>query len=374
MAKEPTRARQLANSLRQSIEKGDYISGQALASERELTESTGFSRTTVRRAIQILVEQGILQTVQGSGTFVRQALTNSTAARILGLIVPSINNPYYGELTYAIEREATARGYQLLVGQFRYSTNSEADYLLRYAENESVKGILVVPDPDQPPVDSYNYLAQMSKPLVFVSRVIGGVQADSVIPDRVAGAYELVNYLINLGHRNIAYIRGIPPIFDSQKLGYERALREAGLPISEDLIVSLNSPGDEAGEKGVDVLFQRQVRFTAIFARNDNTAVGVNRKLRQLGLRVPEEISIAGFDNTEISAQLQPALTTVDTAVQEVGRLALSLLLDRIEGRYRGLIRQLVIRSSLIVRFSCGQATLEPIALDQLPKNKIPSF
>lgn len=367
MAKETTRANQLANTLRESIKTGKYISGQALPSEREIKESTGLSRTTIRRAIQILVEQGILQTVQGSGTFVRQSLMETTAPRMLGLIVPSMNNPYYGELAYSIEREAISRGYQLVVGQFRYSSNGEANYLLRYADNDSVKGVLVVPDPDEPPLDAYNYFAQKDKPLIFVSRLIGGIQSDSVVPDRINGAYELINYLISLGHRHIAYIRGIPPVFDSQKLGYERALADAGIPINEELMVSLNCPGEEAGETGVDILLKRQVPCTAIFARNDNTAVGVLRKLRQMNLRVPEDISITGFDNTEISAQLQPALTTVDTAIQEAGRLALMLLLDRVEGRYGGSQRQLTIRSHLLVRSSCGRALDNTVALAQLP-------
>jgi len=373
MSKETTRASQLANTLRESIKSGKYISGQVLPSERELGESTGLSRTTIRRALQILVDQGILHRVQGSGTFVRKSLMETPAPQMLGLIVPSMNNPYYGELVYAIEREAISRGYQLVVGQFRYSSNGEANYLLRYAENDSVKGVLVVPDPDEPPIDSYNYLAQQGKPLIFVSRLIGGIPSDSVIPDRINGAYELVKYLIGLGHQHIAYIRGVPPVFDSQKLGYERALQDAGIPLNEERIVSLDGPGEEAGEKGVDVLCQRQVPFTAIFARNDNTAVGVLRKLRHLGLRAPEDISIAGFDNTEISAQLQPPLTTVDTAVQEAGRLALMLLLDRVEGRYRGAPRQLTIRSNLVVRASCGRVSLNAVVPEQAPRDKMPS-
>lgn len=372
MGKETTRASQLANTLRESIKSGKYISGQVLPSERELGESTGLSRTTIRRALQILVDQGILHRVQGSGTFVRKSLMETPAPQMLGLIVPSMNNPYYGELAYAIEREAISRGYQLVVGQFRYSSNGEANYLLRYAENDSVKGVLVVPDPDEPPIDSYNYLAQQGKPFIFVSRLIGGISSDSVVPDRINGAYELVKHLIGLGHRHIAYIRGVPPVFDSQKLGYERALQDAGVPINEDLMISLNCPGDEAGEKGVDILFQRHVPFTAIFARNDNTAIGVLRKLRQLGLRVPEDISITGFDNTEISAQLQPPLTTVDTAIQEVGRLALMLLLDRVEGRYAGSQRQLTIRSHLLIRSSCGHAPLFTTAVDQISRDTLP--
>lgn len=352
--KTPNLTIELANTLRRAIQQGKYSPGQMIPSERELSDESDLSRTTVRRAIQLLVDEGVLYRVPGSGTYVGQESLNQGVHEMLGVIVPTLANPYYAALTDAIEQEANLRGYQVLVGQSDFTKTNEANYLLRYADNPAVKGALVVPNVQRLSVDAYQYMIANNTPFIFVSRSTDEVEADIVVPDRKRGARDMVKYLVELGHRQIAYIRGIPPYSDSHFEGYRQALREANIQEDPDLIISLEADQEEAGRKGIKLLLDRATTFSAIFARNDITANGAMQELKKLGLRIPDDVSVAGVDNIAFSAHLEPPLTTIDTNMLELGRLAVDFLLDRVEGQYAGPPRRVTIAQCLIKRASCG--------------------
>jgi LacI family transcriptional regulator len=352
MTEPVNRTIQLATALRDAIRRGDFAPNQAIPSERQLCETYGVSRTTVRRALRILEEQGIAQRVPGSGTYVRSVPGMHPERKLLGLIVPTLTNPYYGELADAIEQEVTASGrYDVLLGRSNYTSQDEGNYLIRLAENRAVMGVLIVPNPENPPLEAYRFLIQ-SKPLVQVSRPLAEVNTDAVYSDRLEGGRRLVQHLVAQGHRQIAYVRGTPPMRDMHHEGYLLGLQEAGLQADPDLFVSLEIGHEQAGEEGTRLLLRRGRPFTAIFARNDFTAVGVLRALNTAGLKVPDDIAVVGYDNTRLSAHLQPPLTTIDNSVREMGRLAAQFLLDRIEGRFNGPTRQVIIEPELFIRAS----------------------
>lgn len=351
MAESANLAVRLANTLRDAIRRGEYAPNQAIPSERQLCETFGVSRSTVRRALRMLEEQGIAQRIPGSGTYVRSAPASQTERNLLGLIVPTLTNPYYGELAEAIEQEVTARGYDLLLGRSNYTSQDEGAYLMRLAENRAVMGVLIVPNPEDPPLEAYRFLSQ-AKPLVLVSRPLPEVSADAVYSDRLEGGRRLVQHLIEQGHRQIAYVRGTPPLRDAHHEGYLLGMREAGLEVDPELFVSLEMGHEQAGEQGTRILLSKGRPFSAIFARNDFTAVGVLRALNTAGLNVPGDIAVVGYDNTRLSAHLQPPLTTIDNSVREMGRLAAQFLLDRIEGRFTGPVRRVIIEPQLHVRAS----------------------
>jgi DNA-binding LacI/PurR family transcriptional regulator len=298
--------------------------------------------------------------VPGAGTFVGQS--QSTAIRrSIGLVVPTLSNPYFGELSEAVEKEASGRGYDLLMGQSNYIASTESSYLQRYAENPAVSGALVVPNLDSPPLAAYNYMHQRRFPFVFVARWNDSVDTDAVAVDGQRGSRDIVRYLISLGHRRIGYIQGGPRQPDIRLRGYEDALREAGIDLDPDLIVLQETIAEQAGLEGVRTLFERGARFTAIYARNDVTAMGVLQGLAEANLSVPADMSLVGFDNILSSAHVQPALTTVDHPVQEIARLAVSLLLDRVEGRYDGPPRRVSVQPKLVIRASCAALSDVPV-------------
>jgi DNA-binding LacI/PurR family transcriptional regulator len=358
-----SRTNQLADELRAAIARGAYRAGQAIPSERELCRSAGVSRTTVRRAIDQLVGEGLLYRVPGSGTYVgrQPAGEASQEHATLGLIVPSLANPYFGELATAIERECTRAGYQLLLGQSSLTGRSEAPYLARYADNAAVKGVITISTGGEIPVASYEQLSRIGKPFLFVVRQAETVAADSVATDHIGGARELVRHLVGLGHRRIAYVGGLGARPARHYLGYLEGLREAALPEDPQLQVQIDGADlERLGEDGTRELLGRGVEFSAVFAQIDLVAIGVLRALRAAGLRVPEDVSVVGFDNIPIAEHLDPPLTSVDHTVREIGRLAVLLLLDRISGRYDGPARRVIIQPRLVVRASSSQARAVP--------------
>jgi LacI family transcriptional regulator len=354
----------LVAALRSAIEQGVYATGKLIPSERELSSSKGLSRTTVRRAIQLLVDEGVLYRIPGSGTYVGRAAPLTTELpqehATIGLILPTLANPYFGELVTAIERECTRAGYQLMLGQSDLTGHSMAPYLARYAENMAVKGVIAVATGVEVPVVSFEQLARAGKPFLFVVRHAETIGADSVATDHVGGARELMRHLIGLGHRRIAYIGTAGARSPRHYQGYLEGLREAGLPEDSELQVRGQDDNlDQAGEDGVYTLLARKVPFTAIFAQIDQMAIGVLRALRASGIRVPEAVSVVGFDNIPSAEHLHPPLTTVDHTVSEIGRLAVLLLHDRMSGRYDGPARRVIIQPRLVIRDSSGPVANE---------------
>jgi LacI family transcriptional regulator len=352
---------QLADVLRSAIAQGEYVAGRLIPSEHELCKQSGLSRTTVRRAIQLLVDDGLLYRVPGSGTFVggSAASVGGTGASkavqtTLGLLIPTLANPYYAELSRVIEREAHTRGFNLVVGQSDYVAAQEMTYLSRFAENTSISGVIAVPCGSDQVADTYRELAERGVPFIFLVRGVEGIDADEVETDHIGGAQAMVRHLIELGHRRIAYVgttRGLP---HRHLEGYRRALLEAGIPEAPELMVTFDTDDETAGREGARLLIERGVDVTAIFARVDITAAGVLQTLREHGVRVPDDISVAGFDNTQLAAHAHPPLTTVEHMRDEIGRLAVLFLLDRIEGRYGETSRRVIVQPRLVLRASCA--------------------
>ncbi len=217
----------------------------------------------MRRAIQLLVDEGVLYRVPGSGTYVGRAAPLTTPPpqehATIGLILPSLANPYFGELVTAIGRECTRAGYQLLLGQSDLVGHSMAPYLARYTENTAVKGVIAVASGEEISAASYEQLARAGKPFLFVVRHAETVGADSVATDHVGGARELMRYLIGLGHRRIAYIGAASARTPRHYQGYLEGLREAGIPEAPELQVrSAGDNLDQVGEAGVIHLARTQ--------------------------------------------------------------------------------------------------------------------
>ncbi len=348
---------QLTDMLRQSIQSGQFRAGDRLPSERELSDASGLSRMTVRRALATLIDSGIIYRVPGSGTYVGTEGDTKAKSATLGLIVPTFNNSLFAELADRIEREVRRFGYQLNIGRSEFDPLKETAYLHQYAENPHVKGVLVVPASGGDHLDAYRALITSRTPLVFVIRQdeiesADDIDMDSVVTDHVRGARDIMRHLITLGHTHIAYIGAARPRHDTHFEGYQQALREAGIPLDPALVITPDVDAETAGRDGVTMLLARGVVFTAVFARIDITAIHVLRALHDAGLRVPDDVSVVGFDNIEPARYLSPALTTVDHSLSEVGRLAIWLLLDRIEEQYDGPARRIIISPRLVVRSS----------------------
>jgi LacI family transcriptional regulator len=204
------------------------------------------------------------------------------------------------------------------------------------------------------PVESVKFLLEQQIPVVVVDRDLPGVDVDGVLTDHHLGGYQATQHLIDLGHRRIACITGPFNGTPSARraMGYRHALREAGLPDDPAFVLT----GDYSPQSGLEAtvnLLALDNPPTAIFACNDLMALGAIRAIMMRGLRVPDDISVVGFDNIELAAYSTPPLTTVAQPIMEIGSRAASLLIDRIQDKRRD-IQHPVLPTALIVRESAA--------------------
>lgn len=279
----------------------------------------------------------------------RSLVTNRTGS--LAVVIPSITNPFYPDLVAAIDEEASKRGYDLLLVSTGDAAREAA--LAHDLRRKRVDGILFA----SARVDSaeLNRLVERGDKIVMVSRHVEGVAADYVVPDNHAGAIMATEHLIRLGHRAIGYLGGPTAVvaFRERLLGYRHTMASHGLPIDPRWVV-VTETGSDAGFRGALQLFQSGQRPTALFVGSDVMALGVLEAAQSRGWAIPNDLALVSFDNISFARVAAVPLTTVDGRTAELGKIAVQLLLDRVEGQGNGPVQQITLPPALIVRRSCG--------------------
>lgn len=237
----------------------------------------------------------------------------------IGILTQSLASQFYGELSQGIEEGLAGSGYHPIFASGQWLPDEERAALNLLIDRQ-VDGLIVLGG-DQPDADLLAISGQT--PLIAVGRTIAGLESQCIQVDNRAGAAHAVRHLLELGHRRIAYVSGIPAHVDSRerRRGYEQTLKEAGIALDERLIVEGNYT-EQSGTLALEALLARGAHFSAIFAGNDQMAYGVRLGLYRHGLRVPDEISLVGFDDLLGSAFTTPPLTTVRQQMLDQGRRA----------------------------------------------------
>jgi len=280
--------------------------------------------------------------------------------RAIGVVLPDTANPFVSELVSGVREIMEVEGYTVYLSASGGSVEHELRALESFVDHR-VDGLLVTTwgtaEGDRALAD----YARQHIPIVTVGRAgVSGV--DSVTVDHVNGAKLMMRHLIELGHRRIAYI-GTAGRGDRVPLrlqGYREALTEAGIPYREEYVVrEVKVPAfatEQDGFEGMMELMRQKQRPTAVFARNDFAAVGALHAAQSLGLRVPADVAVAGFDNVRMAAFTTPPLTTIAQPILEQGRTAARMLLERIEEQVKGKPRRVVMGCRLVVRESTAAA------------------
>ena len=260
-----------------------------------------------------------------------QALVRARTQAV-GVVTHDVSDPYFAEIVRGVQRVASAAGRLAIICNTYRDPDREVEYV-RLLHAQRVEAIVLAGSGR----DDRRYGQKMSAAveaylatggrLVVISR--HHLPGDAVLPDNFGGARALAHYLADLGHRRVGVISGPPKLTTTRDRmeGFRQGLRERGLELPDDAVV----PGDfgrDSGEAGVAVLLDRCPGLTAVFALNDQMAVGALAALRRRGIRVPEDVSLAGFDDMAIARDVTPQLTTVRVPMEEMGMRAMEMALE----------------------------------------------
>lgn len=330
---------------------------------KDIAERVGYSITTTSRAlagyddVAPLTRQLILRTAEEMGY-----RPNATARRLrkqrtdtIGFIIPThgprFSDPFFSELLAGIGNEAAQHDLDLLVSTRAPDAEEIAAYE-RMVTERRVDGLLVVRTRRQDP--RIRYLLERRFPFVAFGR--SDLEADFpyLDVDGRQGILELTRHLVSLGHRRIGYISApLNLMFAHHRLtGFREALQEAGLPFDERLVM-IGELTEHSGYEIGRALLEQSPPPTAVIACNDLMALGVISAAQTLGMRVGEDVAVAGFDDIPLAEHAQPPLTTVRQPIYEIGRRICRMLVQLlIEGSLEE--RQVILQPQLVVRESCA--------------------
>jgi len=309
---------------------------------RALENPDVVAQNTLRRVRAVIQELGYTPNAQAQ-------MLRTSKTRLVIALVPDIANPFFSEVIRGIEQVAHANKYGVLLGDTQNSPVREQAYADMVPSRQADGLIMLVP---RLPKE----FARKPFPLVNACEYVPDPAVTSVYVDNVAGALSAVTHLVTLGHRSIACISGPRPsaICIDRERGYELALRKAKLRVDRDLM-AVGDFSVESGIRATEGFLAAGKRFTAIFCANDEMAIGALQALRAHGLRIPQDVSIVGFDDIRFARYTDPPLTTVAQPKEELGKQAMTALLEildnpRVPPRKRVLATELVVRGSTAPR------------------------
>ncbi len=280
--------------------------------------------------------------------------------KMIGLIVPDISNPIYPVFVNGLHDTIKEEGYHFLLGNTYGDSNEEFSILKMFLRNR-VDGLIILSlESKQDEVTEgsiVRLLRESGVPIVLSGRTFEDLKVDQVMSDSTRGAYLVVRHLLDLGHRRIGHIRGPygVPAADLRLKGYQMALEEHGITFDESLIIE-STFKQESGYRSMKEFMKMKCPPTAIFAANDIMALGAMLAIQEEGLRIPDDISIVGFDNIPLCDLVNPGLTTVAQPEYESGKKAAELILRRISEKinssYDGKREEIILEPNLVVRLS----------------------
>lgn len=321
---------------------------------KQVALEANVSVATISRALQNpeVVAPATLERVQAAiqklGYFPNAQARNLRTERswLIIALVPDIANPFFSEVIRGIERVAHANGYSVLLGDTEYDPAREERYAQLVATRQA-DGIVTLL-PHTPTICRSGRL-----PIVNACEYVTDKAITSIYVDNVGGARAITDYLLLLGHRDIALINGREsPISSDRARGYRDALAARDIAPDERLIVS-GDFGAESGVRAIETLLAGGAPFSAVFCSSDEMALGAIRGLRARGLRVPQDVSVAGFDDIQLARFFDPPLTTIAQPKSELGEEAMRMLLDLLNDPLTP-VRKRMLPTELVIRGSTG--------------------
>jgi len=284
----------------------------------------------------------------------------SGSTKTIGLIVPDIHNPHFWQVADGVEQEADAAGYHILLSSIP-PENKYAEDVFESLSNRRIDGLVMIPSfiyQSEKAQKTLAHLLERRFPIVGMMAEHGDMfrNVDRVISDYHDVTVDVMKHLLSLGHKRIGFIFGIavPTLGNDRLSAYQESLQSAGLPVDPDLVVECG-PTIEDSYHATLQLLESPSRPTALLAINDLLAAGALRAIKDLGLDVPIDISLFGYDDMPLSKYLVPRLSTASKDGEKIGREAIRLLLARLKDPSRP-PQQVRLSARLILRESTGPA------------------
>ncbi|SFQ04225.1 LacI family DNA-binding transcriptional regulator [Salibacterium halotolerans] len=327
-----------------------------MANIQEVAKEAGVSVATVSRVMnggavtpktKGKVEE-VIKRLNYEPSMLGRNLRNSES-RLLLVLIPTISNPYYSDIINGIENTVIRQGYNILLCETDSNPEREniyfdmvrkkmADGIISMDPTVNMEELKILAE-DHPIIQCSEYSVESGIPFVTI--------------DNEEAAYRAVSHLVNIGRTDIAMINSdVTFLYARQRqLGYQRALEEKGVPFDEGNVYYTNGPSFERGQQAMRKILTDHKDHSAVFAVSDLLAIGALKEAHQLGLRVPEDIAIAGFDKIAFSNMTNPALTTIAQPMYDMGTTSAQMLIDKINGRTvesTMMSHELIIRESTI--------------------------
>ena len=382
---------QLMAYFRERILDGRLRAGTRLPADGELATQYQISRDTVRQALALLSHEGLIERVQGRGTFVSQPPSTSSPVtqlkqKQIGLVLNrTLRTQVNMNLLVGVEQAAKSHGYSVSFSYAEGNQEQQARDIARLRANH-VLGMIIYLTGDSSHDASIQQLQADHVPLVLIDRYLADLAIDYVGLDNIGGGYRATEHLLILGHRRIGFIFSYEETLQTTSVyerwqGYCKALQKYGVPYDEALVAPDLNPCYQAAELPIDSapydetavvpdfrhlhtgpsslheglveFLERPDRPSAIFAVNDYVALDVMQAAKAIHLRIPEDLAVVGFDDMEFAAHVNPPLTTIKQPFIDIGLRAGTLLISRIEGIV-GVPKHIELPTNLIIRESCG--------------------
>ncbi|WP_062367231.1 LacI family DNA-binding transcriptional regulator [Variovorax paradoxus] len=334
-----------------------------MATIKDVALRAGVSVTTVSHVVNDTrhvsakgrerVEEAIRELGYVPNAMARSLKSNTTST--LGMLIPNSSNPYFAEIVRIVEDRCFGAGYTLVLCNTDDEPRRQSVYLQVLAERR-IDGLIVVSTGAGDDDSLVTQLDGLRIPTVLVDREIADPACDLVETAHMQGGLLAVRHLLSLGHKRIACIGGPVGVMPSEQRieGWRMALAEAGTAPNADALLWRGGFTSQGGYEAMHAILRTEEAPSAVFVCNDLMAIGALRAAHESGVRVPDELSIVGFDDIELSAYTSPPLTTVAQPKERIGALAVDMLLERVGGKRRD-ARKVVLQPELRVRASTAR-------------------
>ena len=343
---------QVKEIVREEISKRKLKPGDRIPSEERIAKKHGVSLGTVRQAMAELVNEGLIYKEQGKGTFIAERKKEKTFT--IGLLFTDIGNPFFSQLARSIQEKAHFLKYSVVYyntdDQFSRAVESINMLIKRRVDGVILLSILKKKQEEE----LIRKLKENGIPFVYLDRYLNKPTSDYIIIDNFSGVRQGMEYLISLGHKRIGCISAQPYARMKQRVkAYEKIVKEHNLVTEDSLIQISDLLDDKGGYDAANKLFSIKNRPTAIFATNDIIAIGACRAAKDRGIKIPQDLSLVGFDDIETSSHIEVPLTTISQPINEMGEMAVKILVEKSEKEDSEKLQRVVLEPKLVIRESC---------------------